>query len=84
MVNSNQTLQPEIVTLEWTSFSLNQCGNNIRNDYHFSHLETNPVPSSLVIRLVSRARMIERILLAQNQFSVSMELLQDESHILSY
>ena len=79
MVNSNQTLQLEmIVTLEWTSFSLNQCENNIRNDYHFSHLETNPVPSSLVIKLVSRARMIERILLAQNQFSVSMELLQDE------
>ena len=79
MDNSNQTLQLEmIVTLEWTSFSLNQCGNNIRNDYHFSHLETNPVPSSLVIKLDSRARMIERILLAQNQFSVSMEVLQDE------
>ena len=48
------------------------------NDYQFSNLETNPVPGSSVIKLVSRARMIERILLEQNQFSVSMEVPGDE------
>ena len=36
--------------------------------------------SSLVIKLASRARKIERILLAQNQFSGSMEVLEDEYH----
>ena len=49
--------------------------NNILNDYHFSHRETKSVPSTYNKKPVSTARRIERLLFAQNQFSVSSEIL---------
>ena len=58
----------------FSKFPLRNRQNTVEWPYHFSHRDKS-MPSTYNIKPVSTARMIERLLFAQNQFSVSSRFL---------